>query len=135
MNRQIYRDLLVAQFAALIAPGQVQTVTGHKLATMDGLAPVIHIKSAGSGRVRENFEDNTGTFYFDVLIYVQRNGWTDAEACNMVDLLEWLVAENIDANRDSYYVIDYIDRSKVEEIEDSGAPYYKETIPLRVTTT
>jgi hypothetical protein len=103
---------------------------------MVGLAPLLLVRSAGSDRTKVTFTCDRGTYYFDVIIFVQQAGWTDAEACDAVDLIEWLVSEEIDGNRSSDYVINYLKRSIVDEYTDSsGAVYYREVIPIEVKVT
>lgn len=141
MSREAVRDALVDLLTVnLIGPNMAQTVTGHKLSDMVGLAPVVLVRSMGTDRTRMTFEDDRPIFDLDVVIYTHqaKGAWTEAMACDMVDRLESLLADVIEANRCGpiWDTIQYREASKVEEITQGtgGNRYYMETFPIQVYT-
>lgn len=136
-NREIARDALVTLLTTnMIGANQAQTVTGNKLDTIEGKAPVVYVRSGGTFRERITFDEDLPRFRFDVIIYTHqsKDTWTDANACDMVDKLESLLAQVIQTHRKTtdWDLIGYAGTSTIEEIElgTGGNRYYKETIPL-----
>jgi len=136
-SREVTRDALVALLTTdMIGVNQAQTVTGHKLDTIEGKAPVVYVRSAGTFRERITFDEDLPRFKFDVIIYVHQSKgtWTDANACDMADKLESLLADVIQTYRKTtdWDLIGYAGPSVLEEIElgTGGNRYYKETVPL-----
>jgi len=122
----------------MVGPNQAKTCVGHKMDSIEGQAPIIYVRSTGTLRTRESFTYDFPTFGFEVIIYVQqaKDAWTDAMACDRVDLLESLLAQVIETYRvdPTWILLEYGGESEVTEISlgTGGNRYYKECVPLVV---
>lgn len=129
MSREVARDQLVVHLNVYLA-GLVKTITGHKLTNIKGKFPIAYVKATGTLRQRTTFTSDYPTFSFQVIIYVHRQGWTDAEACDAVDAIEAKVAELAQDMSTPDEYIGYESRSTVTEVVIDGENYYREQINL-----
>ena len=137
--RETVRDALVVLLTAgMVGANRAKTCVGYKLEDIVGYEPVVSVESAGTDRSRLTFGVDLPTFDFKVVIYtpMATTGWTNAQAMDMVDLLESLLADVIEANKctTDWSFIEYTDTSEIEEITErtGGARYYQETVSIRV---
>lgn len=128
-SREFARDKLVGYLGTYLA-GLVKTVTGHKLTDTKGKFPIAYVKAVGTLRQPTTFTSDYPAFSFLVIIYVHRQGWTDAEACDALDAIEAKVAELTQDKTTPDEFIGYESSSTVTEIVVDGENFYMESIPL-----
>ena len=136
-SRETVRDKLVTLLtAALVGAGlPVKTVTGSKVDDLIGLSPLVSVLSQGSIRQPLTFQGNRAIFSLSVQVYVLQSGtdWTTAEAEDVLDRIESLIAGVYETNRgiDEWQILEYSGDTQVMEISIEGTPYYLEVIPTR----
>lgn len=138
-SRKAARDALVTLLtAALVDPGTlpVQTVTGSKVTSLEGLTPLVSVLSAGTLRERLTFQGDIPTFSLEVQVWVRQacTGWTNAQAEDALDEIEALIAGVYESNRGTanWEVLEYTGPSRVVEMAVAGNGYYVERIPSAV---
>ena len=137
-SREAARDALVTLLStALVGTGlPAKTVTGSKIATLQGATPIVAVLSAGSERSRPPFQGAKATFHLEVLVFVRQSqtGWTNAQAEDALDDIEVLIANTYEVNTATanWEMVDYDGQSTVFEIEVEGTKYYMERIPTVV---
>ena len=121
------------------AMGSAQAVYDHKPAALSG-SPAVMVLSAGSERRKETTAGFGATFFFEIhnlVLYADaKAGWTEEEAEDALDGLEYELATRLDekANlKGSYWkAIRYAGRSIIGKTIIGGTEYQDEIIPLQV---
>jgi len=131
-SRQTARDALATELVTALG-ASVKTVTASKLSDIKGMAPIVYIANVGSKRERITLGSIIPTFYFNLIVYVPREGWTDAEAVDALDTIESKIATLMQTLVESTNVLNYSAASSVTEIEMQSRLYYRESIPVAYT--
>jgi hypothetical protein len=75
-------------------------------------------------------------FYFAIHVYVIQSatGWTEEDAEDMLDQVEFEIAQTLDNNQKTnvWLSISWTAPSIIDKVPVSGTPYLFETIPVRM---
>ena len=139
VNRKYIRATLAA--ALTTAMPAAQAVYGYQRGGFEGRTPVVRVMSAGSERPRLTARGNWVTLSFLVQIWVlyadPDADWTEANAEDALDQLEYELAVYVEAHRSTndWLAIDLEGRSRVEIVRYQGLPYLVEDVPITVKAT
>lgn len=134
VSRAQARTTLAQELESAMSTAQV--VYDHMRSDFAGQSPVVRVMSGGSERRRFTTQGGRGDLLLMVQIWVlsvsPADNWTEADAENALDQLEWELAQYIDSNRRSevWQALDFDGRSRVEVVRLEGKPYLIEDIPL-----
>lgn len=140
MNTPVNRSAIRAALATALATGlpSAQAVYGYQRGGFDGQTPVVRVMSAGSYRTRFTAQGGRGELFFLVqawVLYVDPDlGWTEAQAEERLDQLEYELAVWMESNRntDNWSWIEMAGRSFINVVRFQGQPYLVEDIPTLV---
>lgn len=136
VNRETVRDALAAALGTGLT--SAQAVYGYQRGGFDGQTPVVRVMSAGSFRTRFTAQGGRGELFFLVQAWVlyadPALNWTEAQAEDRLDQLEFELATWMENNRNTQYWswIEYAGRSFVNVVKFQGQPYLVEDIPVLV---
>lgn len=136
LSRETVRKALATALTTALPSAQV--VYNHMKGGFAGQSPVVRVMSDGSDRLRFTPRGGRGDLYMLVQFWVMyaapKTGWTEADAEDALDQLEWELAQYIDANRktDHWQAIDFDGRSKPDLVRLEGEAYLVENIPLKL---
>lgn len=139
VNRKDIRATLAAALTTALTTAQA--VYGYQRGGFEGRTPVVRVMSAGSERPRYTAQGNRGTLHFLVQLWVLYTdpdaGWTEANAEDALDQLEYELAAYVETYRatDDWIAIDLEGRSRVEIVRYQGLPYVVEDVPIAVKVT
>lgn len=143
-NRKTVRKQLASLLDASLtgAGNPAQEVFNHKITDFDEKSPVIVVTSRGIGRekiteVTPVQSEHLFWVYTFVILGVEEDSWTEADAEDLLDDLEYEIAQVIDDNdiEENYWDgIEYDGRSDVDDVLISGTIYKREAIPVRAWT-
>lgn len=137
-SRETARDALVTLLtAALIGEGlPVQTVSGSKVTSLEGINPLVAVLSRGSARTPLTTTGDQARFLFTLQSWVlQSSGdWTYANAEDALDSIEALIAGVCEDNdrTANWELLRYDGPSSIVAVAVAGVPYYLESIPIQV---
>ena len=135
-NRETARDGVVTLLTAgLVGTGlPVKTVTGSKVTSLEGLTPLVFVRSTGT--MRNQMPIAHPTFGLEVQVWVRQacTGWTSAQAADALDEIESLIAAIYEANRGTatWATLEYSAPSSVDEMDVGGTLYYREVNPTLI---
>jgi len=136
VNREAVRDALAAALGTGLP--SAQAVYGYQRGGFDGQTPVVRVMSAGSYRTRFTAQGGRGELFFLVQTWVlyadPALNWTEAQAEDRLDQLEFELATWMESNRNTQYWswIEYAGRSFINQVKLQGQPYLVEDIPVLV---
>lgn len=136
VNRQDVRDALrnaISDFGT-----SAQEVYRNMQGDFQGQSPIIAVESAASERKRLTQQGLRSTLFFTVhLLVIDANtelAWTEAQADDALDLLEYEFAQFMEARprNDVWEAVDYDGRSSIAIVNVGGSIYLDEMIPVKV---
>lgn len=137
-NRETVRDALATLLTtALVGTGlPVQQVYNYRTGDFAGKSPVVSVWSHGSDRRRMTARGSRARFNLQVdifVLYAMADGtWTEAQADDVLDAVELLIAGVVDANQVTAYwgALDYVMESTRYDVAIGGVEYIQEAILL-----
>jgi hypothetical protein len=140
VNREAVRDALASLLeTALVGDGlPVQAVYNYQAADFGTNNPVVVVSGDGVARPPFTHQGNKADFYLNIHIFVLYSddaSWTEADAEDRLDQIEYTIADTLEANRK--YVgywnnILYEGRSTTGSVMIGGDEYRFELIPVEV---
>jgi hypothetical protein len=136
VSRKIIRDALAAGLAAGMP--SAAAVYGYQKTDFGSLSPVVRIAAAGVLRPQMEARGIRSEFRFSVQLWVlfagTGQGWTEADAEDQLDQLEYELISWISNNQNTgdWTGIQYSDLTVVDVLDISGTLYLVEEIPLTV---
>lgn len=136
ISRETVRKELAGLFESLTPAAQA--VYDYQAAEFEGKSPVVMITSAGTTRMNLTTQGMKARIFFGVHIFVLHadpdSGWTEADAEDALDQVEYEVSLILEAHqRTSYWEsIEWEGSSIIDKITVSGDPYLYEVIPIAV---
>ena len=117
-----------------------ELVIAYQSSDFGGKSPVVMITSAGTTRQQFTAIGLKGRFYFGIHVFVLHADpdsvppWTEEDAEDMIDQVEYEIAQVFGANQTSEYWqgITWEDTSIIDKITVSGDPFLYEVIPVAV---
>lgn len=142
-NRETVRDYLATLLTAKLVTTdeKVKAVYNYRIGDFSGLSPVVVVWSGGSNREQISAMPQPGVreaiFYLNVNVFVRyaATGWTEAQAEDRLDLIEYTIVGVLDNNpkvANVWDAIDYEGRSMREQTVIGGKTYLQEAIPIGV---
>lgn len=136
ISREVVRKELHGLFSAGVPAAQL--VIPYQSAEFEGKSPVVMLTSAGTVRSQFTASGLRARMYFGVHIFVLHadpdSGWTEADAEDAIDQVEYEISQVFEANQTSEYWqgITWEDTSIIDKITVSGDPFLYEVIPIAV---
>lgn len=134
VSRAEARKALATELTTALPTAQV--VYDHMKGGFAGQSPVVRVMSAGSERRRFTPQGGRGELHFTVQFWVMYaspgNNWSEEDAENAIDQLEYELAEYVDSNRQGnpWKSLEYSTRSGIELVRLEGKPYLIEDVPI-----
>lgn len=134
ISRKVVREELAGLLEAGVPAAEL--VIDYQASEFDGKSPVLMITSAGTVRDMMTFDGLKAKFYFGVHVFVlhadPNSGWTEAQAEDLIDQVEYEISLVFEANQRSQYweAIVWEDTSVIDKITVSGEPFLYEVIPV-----
>lgn len=136
ISRETVRKEIAGLFEALVPAAEV--VYDYQAAEFNGKSPVVMITSAGTSRMNFTAEGMKARVFFGVHLFVLHadpdSGWTEADAEDKLDQVEYEVSLILESNQRNQYweAIEWEGSSIIDKITVSGDPYLYEVIPIAV---
>lgn len=136
----ISRESVRKELHGLLQVGvpSAQAVVAYQASDFEGKSPVVMITGAGTSRDTMTFDGMKARFFFGVSLFILHadpaSGWTEEEAEDLIDQVEYEVAKTFEANQRSQYweAIVWEESSLIDRITVSGEPFLLEVIPVAV---
>jgi len=128
-SREEARDRLVNQLTITLG-ANVKTVTGVKLDDLKGKAPIVYVATRGTERKKVSMGIVVPDYYFDIIVYVLRDGFTDIVATDSLENIESLISDTVKSLVTWDECLKYNGRSVVTEWKSDERNYYRESVPV-----
>jgi hypothetical protein len=115
-----------------------EQVVKYQSADFQGKSPTVMVVGAGTMRSQFTVIGLKAKFYFGVHVFVLHadpdSGWTEEDAEDAIDQVEFEIAQVFEANQKNQYweAIQWEETSIVDRIVVSGDPFLYEVIPISV---